>query len=495
MDSAVRICTCATLVLLAAPWLLHAAQPAVRTWTDDSGTYKVRAEFAGRADGAVRLKKTDGQIVSVPLARLSAADRRFVEQLSAARRDVIEFLSGARVEGKITARDDEYIAVRVTIGGRDMVRKYLLQRVGAITVGGRREVLRETAAGGSTTRAGAAQPPSADARRTPGQVDALIERIGRQPPDWWDSVPLEYPKTLDLSWPMPAPQPWNAQKNMGQYVWDVINPNPGKWRSGVRLMHHLLSMHAADPTKRVRVMNSLARMYQLLLEDYARAAFWWRKAGADRDNSSPRGINLATCYWKLGSKQMAVDLLKRLPNYYPSIKLWADMGQTDWALRLAEAGARGNFPDLAYLYAADACRVAGRHAEALGYYQKVLDVPAKGQAEKRIQRNHQRAAANMEAIRLFEMLDLSRVADGSYRASAPAYAGMLHVEVAVAAGRIQSVKVTDHKEKQFYSALSDTPRKILQMQGVKGVDAITGATMTSEAIINATAKALSGGMK
>jgi len=30
---------------------------------------------------------------------------------------------------------------------------------------------------------------------------------------------------------------------------------------------------------------------------------------------------------------------------------------------------------------------------------------------------------------------------------------------------------------------------------VKGVDAVTCATMTSEAIINATAKALAGGMK
>ncbi|HPY50061.1 MAG TPA: FMN-binding protein [Sedimentisphaerales bacterium] len=62
-------------------------------------------------------------------------------------------------------------------------------------------------------------------------------------------------------------------------------------------------------------------------------------------------------------------------------------------------------------------------------------------------------------------------------------------------GRIQSVRVTSHEEKQFYSALTDTPNQIIAKQGVKGVDAVTGATMTSEAILNATAKALAEGMK
>ena len=63
------------------------------------------------------------------------------------------------------------------------------------------------------------------------------------------------------------------------------------------------------------------------------------------------------------------------------------------------------------------------------------------------------------------------------------------------AGRITDVKVTDHKEKQFYAALTDTPRQIIAKQSVKGVDATSRATITSEAIINASAKALRSGMK
>jgi uncharacterized protein with FMN-binding domain len=64
------------------------------------------------------------------------------------------------------------------------------------------------------------------------------------------------------------------------------------------------------------------------------------------------------------------------------------------------------------------------------------------------------------------------------------------VEVTVRGGRITAVEVLQHQEKQFYSALTDTPEKILRAQGVQGVDATSSATITSEAIINATAKAL-----
>jgi uncharacterized protein with FMN-binding domain len=53
--------------------------------------------------------------------------------------------------------------------------------------------------------------------------------------------------------------------------------------------------------------------------------------------------------------------------------------------------------------------------------------------------------------------------------------------------------VTKHKEKQFYSALSDIPRQIIKKQSVKGVDATSRATITAEAVINATAKALASG--
>jgi uncharacterized protein with FMN-binding domain len=99
----------------------------------------------------------------------------------------------------------------------------------------------------------------------------------------------------------------------------------------------------------------------------------------------------------------------------------------------------------------------------------------------------------VEAIELFELSDVKNVADGTYRASSTAYTGPLEVEVEVAGGRIESVAVVKHTEKQFYSAITDTPQQIIDKQSVKGIDTTSRATITSVAIINATAKALAAG--
>ena len=481
-----------------------------RTWTDHSGKFTIEAELVDIEGETVRLRRPSGDEFTIPLARLSAADQEYVRRQAAgaaagdssqATLDEIEFLAGSKLRGKIVARDEQTVTIEAIIGGRTMTRKTPLSTVRAITSGGRREVLQAAGpddsqpAGNPSSGASSGAAGTGTARnRSRAEIDSLIDRLGRTPPDWFDSVALNYPQSLDLSWPEKPEGPWNPQKNVGQYVWDIINPNPGRWREGIRFMHHLLSVHEKNPATRVRVMESLGRMYQDFEQDYARAAFWWRQAGAESGSGSPSGVKLAECYWKLGNKQMAVALLGRLPLYFPSIKLWADMGETRRALQLADAAAR-SYPDIACIYAGDACRVAGMSREAIAYYQKVLEVPATGQAQGRIERNQQRARANIDGIRIFDMLDLRKVADGTYQGASPAYAGDLRVRVVVQAGRIVSVDVTAHQDKQFYSALTDTPRQIVEKQGVKGVDAVTGATITSEAIINATARALASGTR
>ena len=494
----------------------RAGDAEARTWTDTSGSHAIEAELVDYNGGIVRLKKSDGRMISVPISRLSTTDRDFVRDhldtntvphtTSAGpptfvrTEAMIELLSGAKTRGRITARDDRYVTVEVTIGSRSFSRKYPTDRIRAIVAGGRREVLNERTAAGpgtsSPTVSGTGNVPSAGSRRTGAAIDALVDKMGRTPPDWWDSVPLEYPSTLDLSWPQPPPKGWNSQRNVGQYVWDIINRNPSKWRSGVRFMHHMLQRHQNNPVLQRRVMNELGSMYFALLQDYPRAVFWWRKANVDRgDRYIGSGLRMAECYWKLGNKQMALELLNKIPLQFGSIKLLGDMGETRRALQIADSNSRGSAADLAFLYAGEVCRVAGDYQGALGYYQKLLAMRAVGQPAKRIQRNQQLARASVEAIRLFELLDVGRVPDGTYRGSSLGYEAQVQVEVVVKDGRIESVRVTEHHEKQFYSCLTDTPQKIVQMQGVKGVDAFTGATITSKAIMNATAKALAGAMK
>jgi len=53
--------------------------------------------------------------------------------------------------------------------------------------------------------------------------------------------------------------------------------------------------------------------------------------------------------------------------------------------------------------------------------------------------------------------------------------------------------VIKHVEKQFYAAITDTTNQIVKKQSVNGIDATSRATITSQAIVNATAKALAKG--
>jgi len=197
---------------------------------------------------------------------------------------------------------------------------------------------------------------------------------------------------------------------------------------------------------------------------------------------------------RLGSKPMAMDLLGKVPLQFATIKLLADMGETRRALQVADANMRGNAADVAGVYAGDVCRVAGQYPRpGLLREGPCRAGPRTGQGPHRAQpaacpgqyRGHQ--AVRSSGSEASARRDLSRRQPRVWR--------QLSVEVVVRGGRIEAVRVTSHQEKQFYSSIADTPRKIIEKQGVKGVDATSSATITSEAIINATAKALNSGMK
>lgn len=328
------------------------------------------------------------------------------------------------------------------------------------------------------------------AKRSPSQVEALIAEAGKTQPEWWDSVKLDYPASLDLSWQQ-SKEGWKPDKYIGQYIITVLNPNPGKWRGGIKLLHHTLTVNKSDPQKLTQSMQALGRAYFNYERDWARAAYWLRKAQAGP-------LELAECYWRLGCRQMAVAALAKFPRdptrNGTAIKLWAEMGDIRRALALAEDKARAKMADVAYLTAGNACRLHGRYKDAAKYYERVLGV-AKDQAFRDYDRNKERARRALEAARLLDALDLKRVADGTHKGSDTGYRGEVEVEVEVKGGRIEACKVTRHKEDMCFNAPTEIPAGIVRNQGPKGVDAITGATISSDAIINAAAKALAGGMK
>lgn len=410
---------------------------------------------------------------------------------SAAAEDLVEFLSGAKARGSVKEirEDEKAIDFEVQIAGSTKLRTYKFSQVLAVTIDGKRRLLQAADGSSAETSSGAV-----DLQRSREQVLELINTVGRTPPEWLESTPLDYPETLEIDWPLKPTGPWNNQVNVGQFKWDVINPNPGRWRAGLRLLHQIMASHRDQPKLLERDMRMVGEMYFQMFQDYPRAAFWLRQAKVQPP--LPASIDLAECYWRLGNQEMALEVLAapRLPA--KAIKLFGDLGETDRAIRLARSFERAYPNNLAQplLLAGDACRRAGRFDEAIEFYQGVIDgrnAEGKPYAEFLVGR----ARESIDAIWLFDRTNLSAIGDGAFRATTTGYNGPVEVEVSVADGEIQEVRVVSHNEKQFYAALTDTPAQILDKQSVQDIDGTSGATITSQAIVNATARALASGAK
>ncbi|MCC9655022.1 FMN-binding protein [Rhodopirellula halodulae] len=405
--------------------------------------------------------------------------------------DSVEFLNGTTLSGKVLEirKPQKEFDFESSIAGQTVSRTYSYSAIHAVTFGGKRFVINPMKSASSDT---SDVSNGETVQRSRNEVKQLIAELGASDPDWLDSTSLNHPKSLDLSWPMKAEGPWNESKNVGQYMWGRVNPNPSRWRSGVKLIYECMDLHQGNRELLKRDASALASKYFELFQDYPRAAYWYEKA--DAKVNQPTGVHLAECYYRLGNKAMAMAMLRGQSLHVDAIKLLGEMGELDQALKVADRFAKTRAFNEAFLNAGDALRSAGKHEEALRYYQQILDRNEARNAEY-LQRFRGRASDSIEAIRLFEQADVSKVADGVYRDHARGYNGDLHVQVTVASGRIESVEVTQHKEKQFYAALTDTPKQIIDTQGVREIDGTSGATITSQAIVNATARALAQGAK
>lgn len=397
--------------------------------------------------------------------------------------DIIELLNGAKLEGKVIAihRDTREVEFESNIAGQMLALKYDYKKIHRVVWNDKEYIVTPKAESLNID-------PSGSTKRTESEVNALIDSVGSSNPDWLASTPVEHPPKLNLNWPLPAPQPWNNQKNIGQYIWDRINPNAKKWRSGVRLMYHLLTLHSQDKELSTRIKRSIGGMYFRFFQDYPRAAWWWQQAGPGSEIHDQ--IGLAECYFKMGNADMAKYVLNRAGTSLGKIKLLGTMGETDAALRQADTFARvARQPHEAWLLAGDICRSTDQFERAIAYYQKVIDGP-EARNKDYMRRYVGRAKDSIDSIKRFELLDISKLKDGVYRGDSLGYEAPIHIAATVEKGRITQLEVTQHREKQYYSAIRDVPHQIVRKQNLKEVDATSRATITAVAIINATAKAL-----
>jgi uncharacterized protein with FMN-binding domain len=387
-----------------------------------------------------------------------------------------------------------------------------------------------------------------DKNLTKNQTDDVIKQAGSINPDWWDSVELNIPVALDMNWPVQqgiwegrggtgergergqmarrGPQGQRGERglrsgqiptNVDQYLMQVIYPNPSLHKQGIKLVYQLMTMHKDNIEKYKRDINTLGYLFNDLLMDYGRAAYWWQKYAETGESADM--LKIARCYYELESKSAALEILEQASkspnnNNRDIIKLWATIGEVDKALEMIESNtgttSGGGGPDRGNnvlvennMLAAEICRQAGRFDQAITYYQKVADAQPVNQNNQARggrggdRRNFQmQANANMEAVKLIKILDLSRVPDGSYTGTSTGHEGNFSVKVTISNGKITSVEVTQQRETpNRYAMAEQVTRKIVEKQGFQGVDAISGATETSDAIINAVAKAIVGAIK
>ena len=279
-------------------------------------------------------------------------------------------------------------------------------------------------------------------------------------------------------------------------MFSVIGPNPSRWKQSIKLLHHVLEVRKDDKKLRTEAMRMLGDVYFQYIKDYARSAFWLRQAIRSKKRPNfTTVVNLAECYWKLGSKPMAMVLLKqyRLDRKANSraIKLWSNMGDYNKASSLAQLLKKSR-PAEGYLAAGNVARQAGQYKAALEFYEKVLTAKS---SSRYASQYYQRAQTNMDTVRLYEMFDLAKIPDGKYSGTAISYKSQLTVEVIVSDRKIKSVTVTKHGDNRFFTSLKDVPEQIVARQDIKGIDAVSGATITSEAIVSAASKALADGAK
>jgi hypothetical protein len=52
--------------------------PILRTWHDNTGGFTVEAQFGGYGAGRVTLRKPNGEVLEVPLDRLSDEDQKWI---------------------------------------------------------------------------------------------------------------------------------------------------------------------------------------------------------------------------------------------------------------------------------------------------------------------------------------------------------------------------------------------------------------------------------
>lgn len=325
--------------------------------------------------------------------------------------------------------------------------------------------------------------PNKPRASTKSKADEQAEEDGAKQPAWWDKVEPQMPAGINVQ----------DIDQLKAYLRDVIRPDEGRHLEGIRTLHEWLDKVKGNTAVEAQVMDLLGQYYVLLLQDFSRSLYWWQQAAAKGGETKERTTGQAVAYAAMGVEREALKMHLPVHNgsgSYTCALLDAlnDAGEYKTALRLGSALAAGSgLPKTAATMSmADAARRAGNYQTALKLYDEAKRTSVGGRQDRWVKF---RAQKEGDILKNSAGVKLSRIRDGKYKASVRGFTDQITIEVEVKDRRIVSVNVVSHRESRALTSLQDVPGLIVAEQDVH-VDATTGATVTSYAVMEAAAKAL-----
>lgn len=295
---------------------------------------------------------------------------------------------------------------------------------------------------------------------------------GETRPDWWGSVTARLSRDL-------APDDHAGQLDFVE----VVYAEKGRPREAIRLFSQVEeAARRDDPRTSLTACYEIAHLYEGALRDFPRALATYLRCdrfplsdpAEARQNRIAAGFGAARAVEGLGDRRGALALYRLLARDLLLVPdPYGDLVLPEVFLRIGDvAAAMGDEEAVASAY-----RATMAAAERL---------PAGAPSSFRAPGSSARAALRLLSAR---GLAFGRVPDGSYEGEAFGYNAPVGVRMTFSGGRCTALHVTDLEDKRPLDAYRLLPERILETQSL-AVDAVTGATVTSRAIVSAATEAV-----
>lgn len=284
------------------------------------------------------------------------------------------------------------------------------------------------------------------------KLDAALKAL-KIPPDWFAEVKSDYNTQT----------PWkDARLHIRKLLAEA------KYREAVKLTYtyHVVQKNGSGDGHEYP-------MYLFLGGEHA----WAVKTYAERLAPKPKGATfeynaLASLYARFGEYERALQTLRDALEHLPDPP-WQISGRATVEDKLG-----------------DVCAAMGDAEGARQHYNEAIRLfPTSNQPYGRhlLHRNAAKVQAKLDLLNR-NALDISKLKDGVYRGSGVGYVKDVNATVTVKGGKIADIRL-QHEEKIDLGATDTVPKQIIERQNLE-VDSVTGATVTTQAIVQAVYEAL-----